>query len=56
LLLSLGAVIGSLLAGLLGHAFQFDGLLLGTVLLALVGLLLLNYATGVVPSKTRISV
>ena len=56
LLLSLGAVIGSLLAGLLGHAFRFDGLLLGTVLLALVGLLLLNYATGVVPSKTRISV
>ncbi len=40
-LLSLGAVVGSLLAGALGHALQFDGLLLSTVLLAGVGLLLL---------------
>ncbi len=40
-LLSVGAIVGSLMAGLLGKLFRFDGLLLGTVLLAVAGLLLM---------------
>jgi len=40
-LLSVGAIVGSLMAGWLGHLFRFDGLLLGTVALALAGLLLM---------------
>ncbi len=40
-LLSVGAIAGSLMAGLLGKLFRFDGLLLGTVLLAVAGLLLM---------------
>jgi predicted MFS family arabinose efflux permease len=42
MLLGLGAVVGSLLAGVLGSAWQVDGLLLGTVLLALVALVLVR--------------
>ncbi|MGH8141461.1 MAG: MFS transporter [Steroidobacteraceae bacterium] len=42
LLLGLGAVVGSLLAGFLGMVWQVDGLLLGTVVLAGVALLLLK--------------
>ena len=41
-LLSFGAIVGSLTAGWLGKLFRFDGLLLGTVLLALAGLALLS--------------
>lgn len=41
-LLSVGAIGGSLLAGGLGRLFRFDGLLLGTVLLAVCGLALLT--------------
>jgi MFS family permease len=41
-LLGLGAAIGSLMAGALGAAWQIDGLLLGTVLLAAVALILLR--------------
>lgn len=44
-LLSLGAIGGSLLAGLLGKLLAIDGLLLGTVALALCALLLLHNAT-----------
>ncbi len=40
-LLSVGAIVGSLMAGWLGKLFRFDGLLLGTVLLAVAGLLLM---------------
>lgn len=40
-LLSVGAIAGSLMAGWLGRLFGFDGLLLGTVLLAVAGLLLM---------------
>jgi len=40
-LLSVGAIGGSLMAGWLGKLFRFDGLLLGTVLLAVAGLLLM---------------
>ncbi len=40
-LLSVGAIGGSLMAGWLGNLFRFDGLLLGTVLLAVAGLLLM---------------
>lgn len=41
-LLNVGAIVGSLMAGWLGRMFRFDGLLLGTVLLALVGLALMT--------------
>jgi MFS family permease len=41
-LLGLGAAIGSLMAGALGAAWQVDGLLLGTVLLATLALVLLR--------------
>ena len=44
-LLSVGAIGGSLLAGALGKAFSVDGLLLGTVLLAACALLLLHKVT-----------
>jgi len=40
-LLSVGAIVGSLMAGWLGKLFRFDGLLSGTVVLAVAGLLLL---------------
>ncbi len=41
-LLGVGAIMGSLLAGWLGKALRFDGLLLGTLLLAVLSLLLLH--------------
>ena len=44
-LLSVGAIGGSLLAGVLGKALSVDGLLLGTVLLAACALLLLHKVT-----------
>lgn len=42
LLLGIGALLGSLAAGALGAAWQIDGLLLGTVLLAALALVLLR--------------
>jgi MFS family permease len=51
-LLSLGAIGGSLLAGILGKIFLVDGLLLGTVALAICALLLLHNVTVLsVPSN-----
>jgi MFS family permease len=44
-LLSVGAIGGSLLAGVLGKMLSVDGLLLGTVALAVCALLLLHNAT-----------
>ncbi len=44
-LLSVGAIVGSLMAGWLGRLFHFDGLLLGTVLLAMLGLALMTRMT-----------
>jgi MFS family permease len=44
-LLSVGAIGGSLLAGALGKALSVDGLLLGTVLLAALALILLHKVT-----------
>jgi hypothetical protein len=44
-LLSVGAIVGSLLAGMLGKMLSVDGLLLGTVGLAICALLLLHHAT-----------
>jgi MFS family permease len=46
MLLGSGAVVGSLLAGVLGAAWQIDGLLLGTVLMALVALVLVRRLAG----------
>ena len=48
-LLSLGAILGSLLAGLLGQRYAVDGLLYGTVLVAVAALLLLHW----VPHRAR---
>lgn len=45
-LLSLGAIGGSLLAGELGKAFQVDGLLLGTGAMGVCGLVLLHLVTS----------
>lgn len=42
-LLSLGAIGGSLLAGELGNRFQMDGLLLGTAAMGICGLVLLRW-------------
>jgi len=52
-LLSVGAIGGSLLAGMLGKMLSVDGLLLGTVALAFCALLLLHNATdlAVQPSE-----
>jgi MFS family permease len=44
-LLSLGAIGGSLLAGVLGKMLYVDGLLLGTAILGLCALLLLHKVT-----------
>ena len=44
-LLGIGAIVGSLLAGWLGKILRFDGLLLGTVGLAIVALFLLRQVT-----------
>jgi MFS family permease len=46
MLLGSGAVVGSLLAGVLGAAWQIDGLLLGTVLMALIALVLVRRLAG----------
>ncbi len=43
LLLSLGNISGALLGGQLGHAFALNGLILGTLLLALIGLFSLRF-------------
>jgi MFS family permease len=41
-LLGVGAIVGSLLAGSLGKMLRFDGLLLGTMILAVISLMLLH--------------
>jgi MFS family permease len=45
-LLSVGAIIGSLFAGLLGQLYAIDGLLDGTILMALAGLYFLGRMPG----------
>lgn len=45
-LLSLGAIAGSLLAGLLGQRYAIDGLLYGTVLVAVLALVFLHWVPG----------
>jgi MFS family permease len=42
-LLSVGAIIGSLLAGFLGQRFAIDGLLYGTVFVAVAALIFLHW-------------
>ena len=42
-LLSVGAIIGSLLAGILGERYSIDGLLYGTVLVAVAALIFLHW-------------
>ena len=52
-LLSLGAIGGSLLAGELGNIFHIDGLLLGTVMVAICALLLLPKVTVLEPPPMK---
>ena len=42
-LLSVGAIVGSLLAGLLGERYSIDGLLYGTALIAVAALVFLHW-------------
>ena len=51
-LLSIGAIVGSLMAGWLGQLFRFDGLLLGTVVLAVAGLFLMARIPNDAPLQT----
>lgn len=51
-LLSIGAIVGSLMAGWLGQLFRFDGLLLGTVALAVAGLILMTRIRSDTPLQT----
>ena len=50
-LLGIGAIAGSLLAGWLGNSFRFDGLLLGTMILAVISLLLLHWVADDEPQR-----
>jgi MFS family permease len=51
-LLSIGAIVGSLLAGLLGERYSIDGLLYGTVLMAVAALFFLHWVPNVQSGKT----
>lgn len=53
LLLSLGNIIGSLLGGVLGNAFALNGLLIGTLLLATLGLLGVNLLPATLDSDSH---
>jgi MFS family permease len=54
-LLSLGAIVGSLLAGVLGGRSAFDGLLLGTVLIAAVALIFLRAVWAAPQPRRRVA-
>ncbi len=48
-LLSVGAIVGSLLAGLLGERYSIDGLLYGTILMAVAALVFLQWIPNLSP-------
>lgn len=50
-LLGIGAIVGSLLAGWLGNALRVDGVLLGTIILAAISLFLLHWVTDDEPQR-----
>lgn len=50
-LLSIGAILGSLLAGLLGSRYSIDGLLYGTVLMAIAALVFLQWVPNLKSSN-----
>lgn len=52
-LLSIGAILGSLLAGFLGQRYAIDGLLHGTVLVAVIALLFLHWVPGSEPRVAK---
>jgi len=54
-LLSAGAIVGSLLAGLLGERYSIDGLLYGTVLVAVAALVFLHWIPTSSPVMQDIS-
>lgn len=51
-LLSVGAIIGSLLAGVLGERYAIDGLLYGTVFVAIAALIFLHWIPETKPEDT----
>jgi MFS family permease len=53
-LLSVGAIVGSLLAGLLGARFAVDGLIHGTVLMAVVALIAVGWLKHLEKERTTI--
>ncbi len=53
-LLSVGAIIGSLLAGVLGERYAIDGLLYGTVFVAVLGLIFLHWIPNFNPEDTGV--
>lgn len=54
-LLSVGAIIGSILAGVLGERYSVDGLLYGTVLMAVAGLFFLHWVTDTQSSMNEVT-
>ncbi len=54
-LLSVGAIIGSLLAGVLGERYSIDGLLYGTILVAVVALIFLHWVPNLDSRKLECS-
>jgi MFS family permease len=50
-LLSVGAIFGSLLAGVLGEHYAIDGLLYGTVLVAIAALIFLHWLPNIKPES-----
>jgi len=53
-LLSIGAIIGSVLAGVLGERYAVDGLLYCTVLMALAGLFFLRWVSDIQSSRNGV--
>ena len=50
-LLSVGAIFGSLLAGVLGQRYAIDGLLYGTVFVAIAALIFLHWVPNLKPES-----
>ncbi len=53
-LLSVGAIVGSILAGVLGERYSVDGLLYGTVIMAVAGLFFLHWVTDAQSSMNEV--
>jgi MFS family permease len=51
-LLSIGAIIGSLMAGVMGVRFAVDGLIHGTVAMAVIAMIAVNRLKALTPNKS----